>query len=531
MQQQQETAVKPKRTITEVLKKKKIVLKPPTVSDGEDYNYASEPDSRPAIGGSDSEKGYATDSLSIPHRHRVTQVPQKFHSETIMQNKHIDQEVNQSQEKECINDTLSTPKAIFAKLEASLKESRRTTSEFDPHSQENYQVRPKQDSHKGSQSSLARLQMSSTTVTSYNQSVSDSNSSDFSVGAQSDVPKFQTVSQISPQTGLLSNSRQIMKGYQSDTSHSHIKSDLAHRNMFSPHLFSDNENDRCVQQYNKYENSLFTSSNQSPPVVSLKQLDSFQGIKRERDSKTDSPLALLAKQLSGSSSSVSGFISPVKEWGTSHSYMNTGSPGRGRGMIPSYSDIEPPGRGRGISPSYSDTGSPGRGRGIPSYSDNESHSPSYLNTGSHVKGQGYSLSYVDSLPKPGSSQAKQRADNQNIHGKNDNMDVQNSQVPSTDFTMKKEPHSCTRNLFKEVGSKDIFSSDNESPFQKPKPTVYSSGNETESSNVLARSVTGQAGFTKSRLPREVTGTQTDKQSLQKTVSKQTLPKSATLVYQ
>ena len=483
---------KPKRTITEVLKRKKIVPKPRSGSDREDHNYASEPELRLGTGGSDSEMGYVTDSLNFQHRRRMAheiQSQHPYHSEIVIE-KDQTEKARQSQKKLHTNESLTKSTAVLAKLEASLKASKRQSLDSDTHSQDNFTVHSKHEVMKGSQSSLSRLGISSTTVTSYNQS--DSETSDFSTGAQLDVPKFQTVSPISPQAGL----GQSMKGYQSDSSHAHLRSNLAHRNIFSPHMCSDTENDRIVSQHDQYDKSLFKSSNQTPSI-SLQQSNLPQGIRSERDSKTDSPLAKLAKQLSGSSFPVTGSVSPV----------------RGRGNSLSLSNSVSPVKGRGISPSYSDTGSPGRGRGI---------NTSYLPPGSPMVAQGNSFSFTNSP----SMQRTEYEDQQKSHpNQKYSMDTQNALVPPS-TTVLTESQNYEGNLFKpdanemaktqtfkisslsaytrdrDDSNKGLFSSDNESLCSESKTVNYTSGTETDASSVLARLVTGQAGFKKSRLPRE-----------------------------
>ena len=482
-----------------MLKRKKIVPKPRSGSDREDHNYASEPELRLGTGGSDSEMGYVTDSLNFQHRRRMAQEIQShhayhseaYHSEIVIESdQNQTEKVMQSRMKLHTNESLAKPTAVLAKLEASLKASRRQSLDSDTHSQDNFTVNTKQEVMKGSQSSLSRLGISSTTVTSYNQS--DSETSDFSTGAQLDVPKFQTVSPISPQAGL----GQSMKGYQSDSSHAHFRSNLAHRSIFSPHMCSDTENDRIVSQHDQYEKSLFKSSNQTPSI-SLQQSNLSQGVRSERDSKTDSPLAKLAKQLSGSSSPVPGSVSPV----------------RGRGYSLSLSNSVSPVKGRGISPSYSDTCSPARLRGI---------NTSYLPPGSPVVAQENSFSFTNSP----SMQRTEYEDKQKSHpNQNYSMDTQNALVPPSASVIT-ESQNYKRNLFKpdanemaktqtfkssslsaytrdrDDSNKGLFSSDNESLCSKSKTVNYTSGTETDASSVLARLVTGQAGFKKSRLPRE-----------------------------
>ena len=478
-----------------MLKRKKIVPVPPSGSDREDHNYASEPEPRLGTGGSDSEMGYVTDSLNFQHRRRMAQEIQSqnaYHSETVIENdQNQTEKARQSQKKLHTNESLAKPTAVLAKLEASLKASRRQSLDSDTHSQDNFTVHSKHEGMKGSQSSLSRLGISSTTVTSYNQS--DSETSDFSTAAQLDVPKFQTVSPISPQAGL----GQSMKGYQSDSSHAHFRSNLAQRNIFSPQIMcSDTENDRIVSQHDQYDKSLFKTSNQTPPIP-LQQSNLPQGIKSERDSKTDSPLAKLAKQLSGSSSPVPGSVSPV----------------RGRGNILSLSNSVSPVKGRGISPSYSDTGSPGRGRGI---------NTSYLPPGSPVVAQGNSFSFTNSPSMQRTEYEDKQKSNQN---QKYSIDTQNALVPPSTSVLT-ESQNYKRNLFKldanemaktqtskssslsaytrdrDDSNKGLFSSDNESLCSKSKTVNYTSGTETDASSVLARLVTGQAGFKKSRLPRE-----------------------------
>ena len=507
-------AAKPKRTIAEVLKSKKINLKEPTPSDGEDQHYVSEPELKFGLnqssGGSDPERGYTTDSLVIPHRHRqsrVTRSPQKYHGETVSGNKSIEEILSKTPEH--FSDSQEKPrnfhfdkgaqrkKAIFDKLEAKLEASLRSSSGrssplSDIQSQENFPVHERQ-SFKGSQSSLARLQISSTTVTSYKQTGSISDNADFSLGAQtvsqvsphysdhsdfshsgqsnksksqtvsqlssnhfdnlyhnhgaqSNKSKFQTLSQKSPQTvphtssqtASKSSNFDFMKGYQSDTSHVHIKPDSAIKQTSLPYMCSDTENDRLVP-YTKLDSVKFQKG-QKGFQFALQQNNSPQGVKSDSsDSVLPSPLVSFLKEFSASNSSLSdsgslgrgrGIISPINGRGIASTSRcrGDGSLGSGRGFESPNSDRGngSPNKGRGIASLVASqgNGSPIRGRGI----------------GSPVRGRG-SLSPVGrgttitySPTKPGSSRNNETIVRQSVNDKYRDEEMPESPVPQERYS-------------------------------------------------------------------------------------------------
>lgn len=413
-------SAKPKRTIADVLKSKKIKLKQPAQSDTEEQTCVSEPELQfgmlQASSGSDRERGYTTDSLLIPHRHRPSRMAlsaQKDHSETMEENRNkketdtsCHKDVSSSQEKTgnvSVNKPQHSKKGILDKLEASLiASSGRSSPLSDVQSQDNYLVYDRQQSAKGSQSSLSRLKISSTTVTSYCQTGSDSENSEFSTDAQSDIPKFQTVSQISPHTLYQSGPKHdtaFIKGHQSDTSHCHIKPDSTKKQAFSPQMCSDTENDRY-----KIDKSRFQSDRQECLVYnSLSPASSSQGSKADHEEvKTDSPLSSLLKHFSDSNSS-----------------LGSGSPVRGRGIssLEKGQGIGSPGRGQWI-------GSPGRGKGI----------------GSPIGGRGLSLS--SSPTKPGLPIETDGYASENVHCKQSCVNIPESPIPAE--TVSGKPHlSCS----------------------------------------------------------------------------------------
>ena len=452
-------AARPKRTIADALKSKKISLKERAPSDSEDQHYVSEPEFKsghgPLSSGSDPERGYTTDSLVIPHRHRqsrVTHSPQKYmyHSETLSSHKSAEKIVSprsniehfsESQTNLGISHTenvVPRRKGIFDKLEAQLEASIKSASgRSSPVSdiQESYPAHERH-SFKGSQSSLARLQISTTTVTSYHQTGSDSDSSDNSQGAkysssefqiasqlstrhsdhssggqsnksksqtesqlllcnvedsyqspgaQSYKSNFQTVSQKSPQTvpyatsqtGSKSSNPDIMKGYQSDTTHVYTRPISSIMQTSSPHMCSDTENDRLVP-YNRLDSAKLKLKDQKISQLTLQQNNSPQGVKSDSsDSILPSPMVAYLKDYSASNSSLSdsgsvgrgrGIISLIRGRGVASPSSGQGdsSPGRGYESPGSGRGNVSPNRGRGVASLFASqsSGSPVRGRGV-----------------------------------------------------------------------------------------------------------------------------------------------------------------------
>ena len=607
-----EATTKPKRTIADVLKSKKITMKPPAQSDSEDHICASEPELRYGLpqtsSGSDPERGYATDSLSaqtIPHRHRLTRTnlsPQKYHSETVIQDRAAEAVVNNShkqyslsQEQNdqiCVKDSFLTRKGIFDKLEANLKAtSGRSSPVSDIDSQENSLVHQRHDSVRSSHTSLARLQFSSTTVTSYRQTGSDLEISDFSTGAQSEfqtvspissqtVPHIspKTVSPISPQTVPHLSSHtvspmssqvvphfssqtgyksDVLKGYQSDTSHAHNTSNSAiQRNSFSG-TFSDTENNRLLQT--KHDTDL--DSQQGHPISNHKQASSPQGVKTKRNqSHSGSPLSTLIKQLSESNSSLSGCGSPVRGRGTPlplspGSYAANDAVRVGSHHIrDEQMDVKVLKSPTSVTSHAESSISPvinKKENSQYSYCENramdkmkspvspinmsDSSRPRLLLEDSRKQSVFDKLSYTSTDTYNYSDKTKSgfmKTSSKSVDGEIGNTHGAMSPVLSSinpDMTKLSglslsQPGSTNKINSKSLfGDFDIVSSDSENPFQnqkqlfKHKSKVYSSGTDTDTSNILAKSVTGQSGFTKSRLPKEVT--QNVRKSPEKNLSK------------
>ena len=464
-------AAKPKRTIADALMSKKISLKECAPSDSEEQHYASEPELKIGFSqlssSSDPERGYTTDSLVIPHRHRqsrVTHSPQKCRAETITGDQVVEETESpisiehyfDSQEYPTVThfeNKMPRKKALFDKLEAQLDASMKSASGrssplSDVQPQESFQAHERQ-SFKGSQSSLARLQNSSTTLTSYHPTASDDDSLDNSHGAQYSASKLQTVSQLSPhnsdhsdfshggqsnksksqtvssllydkfddsyqnhdaqsnkskfltvsqqspqslpcstsQTASNSPNMDFLKGYQSDTTHVYTRPVSSIKQTSSPHMCSDTENDRLVP-YNRLDSVKLQLKGQKGLQLTSQQNNSPQGIRSDSsDLILPSPVVANLKVFSGSNSSLS----------------DSGSLGRGRSIISSVRGrgIASPSRGLGDSSPGSARGyespnsgrgnvSPNRGRGIASLIASQgSGSPVRgRGTGSPVRGRG-----------------------------------------------------------------------------------------------------------------------------------------------